>query len=192
MPRIAVKSIAGGLLLMAFFTMMWAGIAQSGLSGNDHHFVLMVFGLISFVFVVYSIQLFLLAKNFPQFTTDEDAAKGRKMSRSFGIIFGIEGTVIPVTSVILKLTGLERFILPSIALIVGLHFYPMAKTFKRKIDYYLASYTCFVALSSIYLLVTNSASQVVVQSFLGIGVALTTVTYGIYMLSAGYSFVDKK
>jgi len=191
-PRIVIKSIAGGLLLMAFFTMMWIGVAQGGLLGNDHHIVLVVFGAISLVFVTYSIRLFLLTKHFPEFTTDDDAVEGRKISKSFGIIFGIEGTAIPLASITLKLTGLDQFILPSIALIVGLHFYPMAKIFSRKIDYYLATYTCLAALICIYLLVTNSASQIFVQGFLGIGVALTTVTYGVYMLSSGYNLVNKK
>jgi hypothetical protein len=36
-PHIVVQGMGGGLLLMAFFTMMWAGVAQGGLQGPDHY-----------------------------------------------------------------------------------------------------------------------------------------------------------
>ena len=190
-PRIVIRSIAGGLFLMAFFTMMWTGIAQAGLLGQDHRIVLIVFAACSMLFIVSGIRLFISSAKFPKFTTDADRVQGKKMVRSFGIIFGIEGLAIPMTSVMLVLLGHDQYILPAIALIVGLHFYPMAKIFRRRIDYYIATWTCLVALIAISMMLRNSQPQTFVLAFLGIGVAVATTTYGLYMLYVGYGLLKK-
>jgi len=192
LPRIVIQSIGGGLLLMALFTMMWAGIAQGGLIGHDHHVVLITFGFLSILFVSFSIRLFIGAKSFPTFTNEEDRKRGKQMSKSFGIIFGVEGTAIPIACALLGIFGKPQFILPAIALIVGIHFYPMAKVFKRKIDYYLATFTCVWALVSVYLIYTGYLPQAIVLTILGIGVALVTSTYGVYMMMMGYKLTEER
>lgn len=192
LPRVAIQSIGGGLLAMALFTMMWTGIAQGGLQRHDHHVVLIVFSIFSLLFVVYGINLFVAAQRFPKFTTESDKAEGKDMAKRFGIVFGIEGTAIPVVAVILLLLGYQQFILPAMALIIGLHFYPMAKIFNRKIDYYLATWTCLVAINSIIMMANKNYTQTFTLTILGIGVALATATYGFYMLFTGYNYIKKQ
>ncbi|SDQ01271.1 hypothetical protein SAMN05428975_5684 [Mucilaginibacter sp. OK268] len=192
LPRIAIRSIGGGLLLMALFTMMWAGIAQGGLEHYDHHAVLILFSIFSVIFVVYGITILIAAQRFPKFTGDSDAAEGKMMATRFGIIFGIEGTAIPIISVILLVLGYQQFTLPAIALIVGLHFYPMAKVFNRTIDYYLATWTCLAALTGIILMAGHQYTQALDLTIMGIGVALATSAYGFYMLVSGYNLIKKR
>lgn len=187
-PRIVVQSIGAGLLLMAFFTMMWAGIAQGGLKGSDHYIHLVICSAFSFLFIVNGIRLLLLARKYPKFTTAEHQDRGKKMGRSFGIIFGIEGVAIPLVCAILGITHHSDYILPAIALIVGLHFYPMARIFDRTIDYYLATWTCLVALVGIYLLYNNVQPLACVMGLLGMGVSLATISYGSYMLLTARKF----
>ncbi|MGN8072323.1 hypothetical protein [Mucilaginibacter sp. SG564] len=189
LPRIAVRSIGGGLLLMALFTMMWAGIAQGGLQRHDHHVVLILFSAFSITFVMYGIVVLIAAQRFPKFTSDSDAAEGKMMATRFGIIFGIEGTAIPVVSVILLVTGYQQYTLPAIALIVGLHFYPMAKVFNRKIDYYLATWTCLVAIGGIIITAGHQYTQAFALTIMGIGVALATSAYGFYMLVNAFNLI---
>jgi len=50
-PRITIQSIGGSLLLMALFTMMWTGIAQGGLAGQNHYLVLIFIASLSVTFV---------------------------------------------------------------------------------------------------------------------------------------------
>lgn len=192
LPRIAIRAIGGGLLAMALFTMMWTGIAQGGLLHHDHHVVMVVFSTISLLFVVYGITLFVAAQRFPKFTSDSDRAEGKDMSKRFGIIFGIEGTAIPIVAVILLLLGYQQFTLPAMALIIGLHFYPMARIFNRTIDYYLATWTCLVAINSIIMMANKHYEQTFTLTILGIGVALATTTYGFYMLITGYNYIKKQ
>jgi hypothetical protein len=190
-PRIAIQSIGGGLLLMTLFTTMWTGIAQGGLAGRDHHLVLIIFSSLSATFFFYGIRLFFVARSFPKVTTDADEAEGKLMLKQFAIIFGIEGTAIPVTCGLLFITGYQQFVLPAIALIVGLHFYPMAKIFNRTIDYYVATWTVLCALASICLMNTSCFDPGFHLSFLGIGVASATATYGLYMLYEGQRLTRK-
>ncbi|MEZ2337482.1 hypothetical protein AB6735_17685 [Mucilaginibacter sp. RCC_168] len=192
LPRIAVRSIGGGLLLMALFTMMWAGIAQGGLQQHDHYAVLILFSIFSVIFVIYGITVLITAQRFPKFTSDSDAAKGKMMTTRFGIIFGIEGTAIPIVSVILLILGYREFTLPAIALIVGLHFYPMAKVFNRKFDYYLATWTCLAAISAIIMMAGHYYTQALTLTIMGIGVAMATSAYGFYMLVNGYNLIKKQ
>jgi hypothetical protein len=97
-----------------------------------------------------------------------------------------------VVSVILVLIGLPQYTLSAIALIIGLHFYPMAKIFDRKVDYYVATWTCLVAINSIFMTAGNNYSQTFILTILGIGVALATSTYGFYMLFTGYNYIKKQ
>jgi hypothetical protein len=189
LPRIAIQSIGGGLLLMALFTMMWTGVAQGGLNGQDHHIILIIFSLVSLLFVSSGIIIIIAAKKFPKYISEDDQTEGKSMMKSFGIIFGIEGTAIPVAYLILAMISETRLILPVIALIVGLHFYPMAKIFQRTVDYYLATWTCVVAVVSILIIIKYDYPQQLTLTYLGIGVALATTTYGLYMLYQGYNLI---
>ncbi len=185
LPRIAVQSVGGGLLLMAFFTIMWTGIANGGLQGADHYITLILGAVISLVFIVYGIRLLLLARRYPKSTTAEDKTLGKKMGKSYGIIFGVEGLAIGLVCALLGLTHHEQFVLPAMALIIGLHFYPMARLFDRTIDYYLATWTCVIALIG-GVMALRGRPEMEVMPFLGVGVAMTTISYGWYMIYYAY------
>jgi hypothetical protein len=187
-PAIAIRSIAAGLLLMAFFTMMWTGIAESGYSGRDHGLVLVIFSVFSVVFITYAIYLFVVSKKFALLTRDADKLEGKTMGKWYGIIFGSEGAAIGITCGVLYYLHYADFIIPAIALVVGLHFYPMAIIFKRTIDYYLASWTCIIAASGIIMLMMKSITEPVLFAFTGTGVALATTGYGIFMLYTGRQY----
>ena len=187
-PKIAIQSIGGGLFLMAFFTMMWNGIAENGFNGSDHYLLTVIFSIFSLTFIIYGLRFFLVSKKFPKLTTDADKKEGAKLGKWYGIIFGLEGVTIPLTVYLLLKFNSGNFIIPAIALIVGLHFYPMAKIFKRKIDYYLATWTCIIALIGIYMTATNNISESIIFSFIGIGVGIATSTYGFYMVHIGYLY----
>jgi hypothetical protein len=135
--------------------------------------------------------LLVIAKRFPKFTTGADEAEGKQMRKKFGLIFGIEGTAIPLACIALQFTGNGLYILPAIALIVGLHFYPMAKIFKRKIDYYLGTWASLLAIMVIGG-VHEGLPQPSAVVMLGIGMALTTSIYGFYMVVAGYKLTHSQ
>ena len=71
---------------------------------------------------------------------------------------------------------------PMIALAVGLHFFPLAKVFKRKMDYYIGLWTTAIALLAIFLMLDHEVTKSTMFAFTGIGLALATTYYGVNMI----------
>jgi hypothetical protein len=184
-PDAAVKGIARGLFLMASFTTLWAGIAFGGLIGTVYAFALAVFLVLAVFFVLKGIALHKLAKYFPQVTSDADKAEGKRIGKWFGIIFGAEGLLIFVgVNVVINL-GYPNLVIPVIALVVGLHFFPLAKVFKRSVDYYLATWATLIAVCGFIFTLNKTMPVNYIQAFIGVGIALATSAYGIYMVFSG-------
>jgi len=183
-PRIAIQSVGTGLIMMAFFTMMWTGIAYGSMGGNGL-IILILFSLVALTLVFNAIKYFREAKRFPKSESEADKAEEKRTGKWFGIIFGAEGLLIFVGINIVINLGHADLTIPVIALVVGLHFYPLARVFRRTIDYYLATWTTVVAIIGIGLILNKSYSAATVDAFVGVGAAIATSCYGIYMIYAG-------
>jgi len=184
-PREAITGIASGLMLMTLFTTMWACIANAGLKGRDFYLVLICFCLLAATFLVSGLSLFRRAKRFAPSTSESDIAEKKKSGMWFGIIFGAEGLGIVIAVNVVINIGHPELVIPAIALVVGLHFYPMAKIFKRKIDYYLATWATLIAALGIVLSLNKTLTEPGVLAFVGIGIAIATSCYGLYMIYEG-------
>jgi hypothetical protein len=181
MPREAVKGTATGLMMMAVFTMIWAGIAYGALHETAYALLLIIFPVLSVVFILKGLSLFKIAKNFPKSISEDDIAEGKRIGKWFGIVFGAEGLGIFIGINIVVNLGYPELTIPVIALIVGLHFYPMGKIFKRTIDYYLATWSTVIAICGIVFTLKKTMPANHILAFLGIGLAIATSCYGVYM-----------
>ncbi|MDB5159115.1 MAG: hypothetical protein JWR50_3822 [Mucilaginibacter sp.] len=190
-PRVAVTSIASGLLLMAFFTTMWAGIASGSLPDMEKGIEIGFFGVLVIGFITAAIYFFSVAKRFPKISTEADKARGKREGKWFGIIFGAEGLGIFLGINIVVNMGHPDLTIPVIALVVGLHFYPMAKIFKRTIDYYVATWSTIIAICGIVFTLNKTMAPDHIILFVGIGMALSTSCYGLYMIRTGRGFVKR-
>jgi len=142
LPAIAIRSVDTGLFMMTVFTGIWTGIAYgAGLSGSPYQWLLLVFLLCMIVFLIQGIRFFRIARTYPAIQSPEDAAEGKKIGMWFGIIFGAAGLFIFLGVNGVNNLGHTDLIIPVIAGVVGLHFYPLGRIFKRKIDYWLATWT---------------------------------------------------
>jgi hypothetical protein len=184
-PAVAVKGIASGLLMMAGFTLIWAGIAFSGLHGTTQAWALIVFPFLAVSFVIKGIQLFGVAKLHPAIESEADKAEGKKMGMWFGIIFGAEGLLIFIAVNVVTNIGHPELTIPAIALVVGLHFFPLAKVFKRTLDYYLATWSTIIAVLAIIFSLNHVLSEPGVAAFTGGGLAVATSCYGLFMMYKG-------
>src|ERR1700759_1679339 len=189
-PRIAIQSVGTGLIMMAFFTMMWAGIAY-GSMGSNGLIVLILFSLIALTLVFNAIKYFREAKRFPKAESEADKAEEKRAGKWFGIIFGAEGLGIFIGINVVINVGHADLTIPVIALVVGLHFYPLARVFKRTIDYYLATWTTVIAIIAIVLILKGIYPPANVDAFVGIGTAIATSCYGLYMIYTGRKLVNK-
>jgi hypothetical protein len=186
-PRAAIKGIAFGILLMAVFTTVWLRIAGSALSGIYSWICNVVLMIVLFWYVIYALRLFVIAKEFPP-TRSEEKGEGRRLQMWYGIIFGLEGLIIGAACGILGYKGLNDYIVPAIALIVGLHFYPMAPVFKRRFDYLTGTWTAGIALLAIILLAKQLIPVREAILIVGIGTAIATISYGVFMMSEAERF----
>ena len=182
-PRIAVRSVAGALLLMAFFTGLWAAWVFPVAPPLIAAAITLPFFLLAVLFVVEGAVLFAQSGRFPEMATVDRRSRSKRMGLQFGLIFGIEGALIGAASGILFATGLDAYLAPVIALIVGVHFIPLARVFERTIDYWIAAWVIAVALTGILLIGFTSAAPAFVSALVGIGTALGTSVYGIYLLT---------
>jgi len=185
LPGAAVKGIATGLCMMAFFTLMWTGIAFGGLHGTSWWLFLLVFAAFAILFIIRAIKLFGVVKYFPALTSAADLAEEKRMGKWFGIIFGAEGLGIFVGINIVINLGYPDLVIPTIALVVGLHFFPLAKVFKRTVDYYLAGWATLIAIMAFVFTLNKTMPPNFVMAFVGIGIAIATSLYGFYMLVKG-------
>lgn len=181
-PRIGVQGVAGGLLLMAFFTILWGSWSLTGLPLVLGVPIIAVFVALAILFAIGGIRLFGLARHFPRVDTSSRQARTKSFSIRFGVVFGTEGLTIGAASGALVATGLSDFINPVIALIVGLHFIPLARIFERTIDYYIAAWVVVVALVGIGLLAFTSTPVQTVWAIVSLGTACGTSVFGLYMM----------
>jgi hypothetical protein len=187
-PRIALQSVAGGLVLMAIFTCMWGSWATQGLMPAFGITVGVVFGLFAALFVVEAIRMLLAARAYPTHVIEERgnaesiSAPRPTSGRWFGLIFAAEGLVIFVVCAILGATGNSDYINPAIALIVGVHFIPLAWVFQRTIDYYVAGWFVLAALAGIVGVAAGLMPVALAWSLVSIAAAAGTSFYGFYMI----------
>jgi uncharacterized protein DUF7010 len=73
------------------------------------------------------------------------ATKGKRIGRLFGIIFGIESGLIFLCATLLARLGLGIWIPIAIAVIVGLHFIPLARVFEAP-PYYWTGMLCILCM----------------------------------------------
>jgi hypothetical protein len=185
LPAIAIRSVATGLFMMTFFTGLWASIAYGGLYRSAFRVIIFFFIILMFIFIMQGIKFLRISKKYPAVQSPEDAAEGKKMGMWFGIIFGAEGLFIFLAINLVNNLGHPDLIIPAIALVVGMHFYPMAWIFKRTIDYYLATWATFIAMCGIVFTLYKTLPPDNIISFVGIGLAIATTCYGLYMIYYG-------
>jgi hypothetical protein len=99
--------------------------------------------------------------------TEVENIRGRQIRRRFGWISGLEGAAIFVVVLSLNLAHRPKAIPPAIAIIVGLHFFPLARLFSAPLYYATGTLGCVIGV--IGLLISESSLR---SSFVGIAFGL--------------------
>jgi len=124
-------------------------------------------------------------------TSEVSLAEEKRIGKWFGIILGAEGLGIFVGINIVTNLGYPNLVIPTIALVVGLHFFPLAKVFKRTVDYYLASWATLVAILGFVFSLKKLMPVNEVMAFVGVGIAIATSLYGFYMVARGKEVIEQ-
>lgn len=176
LPRPAVQGIAIGIFFMAFFGGYWGFITAAFLSGAFQVVAIFLVGLVTVGFLVIVSRILRYARSLPKAVSPEDKAIGKKIGIWFGIVFGIESVLIALASILLSIFQLDRFIASAIALIVGIHFLPLARLFRVPTYYITGALLIMLALIAIVALLLGltiaGPSPYNWSLFVGMGVTL--------------------
>jgi len=181
----------GGLFLMMIFTTIWAIIAEVALELRDYGLLGGFFALMLLYLLAHYIKFHRVQQLLPKAPENAETAEDRKRSRQFLYIFGTEGLAILVVKNILVNVNLDHLFIPCLALIVGLHFFPLAKIFRRKFDYYVAAWTTLIGLAGLTMMVERMTPPNTAIAIVAIGCALATAANGVRAVINGNRIIGR-
>jgi hypothetical protein len=183
-----IEKPMSGLLLMIIMTGIWTVVANAFLTYSSFKIICAFLGA-EVLFFMYTYYVFDKGKNS---LPESNAAKDPKEKKWFMIIFAAEGIAIFIAKNILVNISHDELFIPFFALIVGLHFFPLAKVFKRTFDYYIGAWTTAIAIAGIIMTMHSSFTQNFIGAFVSIGAAVATSCYGIKMCIDGRKILSIK
>lgn len=165
--RYYVLGLAVAPIFMAFFASMWWGMGEvwNALPGGLITFGV-VLAVISILLLGGAIVIMRTVRRLPVDRSPEAIAYGRERGRFygkwFGIIFGLEIVLISVTNILLySVLNHPEYAMPIMALIVGVHFLPLAPVFQVKLYYVTGT---LVALMGVIMLIAVPVTQTIGQA----------------------------
>ena len=161
LPRDAMRGLASGVLFMAFFGTLWSLIGVGGLHGWGAPWLLIVALLIGVTLLAGGLTLWRGAAQLADVAIPEADTTGRW----FLIVFAAEGIAIGIASYLCNVTNRFDLFFPIMAIIVGLHFLPLARLFG--VGFYYAVGTLLCLLGIIALLVVPERVALADREMLG-------------------------
>ncbi|WP_057913070.1 DUF7010 family protein [Peribacillus muralis] len=175
----AYRGTGMGIIFMAFFGTMWAGVGVMGLQGWGFPYVELIAMLVGLILVIGGLSFIFAAQKMP----NQASAHLKRIHFWFNIVFIAEALLIWAAIAICNATDQAELIPGIIAIIVGIHFLPLAALFKIKLYYVTGVMICLVALLTLLLdpnTVLLGNHQITSKlSLLGFGCALILWTTGI-------------
>lgn len=118
------------------------------------------------------------AKSLP----DQPASEaGKRIAKQMGILNSVIHPIWMIGSILLAVFGGARWIVPLIVFVIGAHFIPIAKIMDRKVDYVLGPIAMTFAATAAVLAFNPDYSWGFIAALAGLGGALTTGGYALYM-----------
>lgn len=171
----------GGLFMMIVFTVIWIVLAEYYFDNADYRTVSIIFGA-AIAYLIYYYWTF--SKQNTRLPKMEKI-KDPKKERLFWIVFVLEGVAIFLTAHFLINFGKQELFISGMALIVGLHFIPLANVFDRKFHYYIGIWTTSAAIVALILIMKSSLDYTRVNAFLCVACAVSTTVCGLHMIGNG-------
>ncbi|MBP0457405.1 DUF7010 family protein [Streptomyces montanisoli] len=177
-----LRGRAAGTGIMAFFALAWTGWGTTGVPAGTGKALVGAGAVVTVVFFVLAVRLHRSAALLPVPTDDpltEQAVRGT--GRRFGVVLGLEWGACGVIAAVLGATGHPEAIPALIALIVGLHFLPLATLFH--VDGYRVTgwVMCAVAVAGALLAILTS-TRALWAAVPGLGSALILYLTSAYLV----------
>lgn len=174
-----------GVIFMAFFGTLWAGIGVKGLQGWGFPYVELAVIITGIIIVIGGISLIHASQKMPDQVSEKGTRHLKRIGFRFNMVFIAEGVLIGATVAICNAINQTDLIPGVIAIIVGIHFLPLASLFQIKLYYVTGSLLCLLALITLLVIprtVMFGEQHIIAQlSLLGFGCALILWTTGIIL-----------
>ena len=194
-PRAAVRGTAFGIIFMAFFGTLWAGIGIRGLQGWGFLWLLILSLLIGGILLLGGIVLIMNSKRLSNKMVEGDSYRWKRKNMWLGIIIALEGILMATASVICESTNHLDLFVPVMALIVGVHFFPLAHLFQVKLYYISGSLLCLLSIITLIALpirVSWGNNEIMVWwTFVGFSSALVLWGTGVVVRIAGQRLLNR-
>lgn len=174
--REAVEGASSGALFMALFGAVWAAAGASALGGATWAVSLAVFWALAAALCLGSVRLRQRARGLTRDDSPQARTHHKHLSRWFNLVFGLQGIAIVLAVVLLGRYGLGSFIPAAVALIVGVHFFPLARLYGVRTYHVTGAALCGAALVAFLL---APASRL---PFVGLGSAAVLFATSAYVL----------
>jgi hypothetical protein len=144
-----MRGIVGGAAILTLFGGFWCIDALAFWPTRPGWGIPAASGA-TFILLVLCVLRWIASAKMPDSHDPAAAAEGKRAGILFGIIFAIEGGLIGLISALLGRSGLGDWIPVAIALIVGVHFLPLAYVFKVPLYYWTGSLAVFGTLGCLF------------------------------------------
>lgn len=145
-PSSAVRETASGVYFMAFFGTLWAYTGIMGLQGLRVPLLLVIAVAIGLALFIGGVSLTRASREKTNQVLNTDFRSRKRTRFWFNIIFAAEGLAIAITIAVCNATRNSDLIPVIIAIIVGVHFLPLAPLFKVRLYYITGALLCLLAI----------------------------------------------
>lgn len=177
----AIRGHASGVLFMAFFGTLWASIGAGGLRGWGEPWPTVATLVIGAVLVGGGVDLWRGAGRIKERGPSDGGEN--PVGRSFWLIFGLEGVAIVIASAVCNAIGRFDLFFSIMAIIVGLHFLPLARLFGMPLYYTVGILLCLVGMIGIAFVPVQAmlgGREVMARSLL-VGLGSAAILWGVGM-----------
>ncbi|OBZ17598.1 MULTISPECIES: hypothetical protein [Bacillales] len=147
-PGAAIRGTASGVIFMALFGTLWAYTGVMGLQGWGTAWLLIIAVAIGVSLLVGAGALIRASKKLANQGSKSDSGFGKPNKKTFNLIFAAEGVAIFIAVAICNMMNHSELIPILIAIIVGVHFFPLAPLFRVKLYYITGSLLCLLAVGT--------------------------------------------
>lgn len=178
--REELRGFAYGIFFMSAFGFVWASTGSSALPGGSA-FVLTADVVVSLALISAGLYLLRAARFMPELP---EGAMSSGVWRRFRIVGVVEGVAILAAVFVLGRAGRPEWIPAVVALIVGLHFFPLASIFRVRAYHATGFLLCAVFVVTV-ILATASGVEAVWLAMPGLGSAVVLWATGAFLAVSG-------
>jgi hypothetical protein len=140
--RAEIRGTASGVMFMAFFGTVWADVGIGGLQGLGSIWLLILAIFIGAALFFSGIALIRSSRNL----NSTNARGSKNVDKWFNIVFATEFVLIIIAAIICNTVGHFDWFFPIMAIIVGVHFLPLAYLFQVRAYYVTGTLLCLLAI----------------------------------------------